>query len=72
MVDTWPGRGTTAPRPKAISGVVHHPPTEIVSTIPDDVLNPVPAYPGVRTLLAVEAFAGPDLKRDVEQRLTRQ
>ena len=56
---------------KTISAVVHRPLAEIVAGLPDDVLNPVLEYPGVRELLKVETIDDRRLKDAFQQRLAR-
>lgn len=56
---------------KAISAVTHRSLADIIAAMPDDVLNPVLAYPGVRELIAVEAIDDPDVKHAFQQRFAR-
>lgn len=50
-----------------ISQTAHRPMAEIIGALPDDVVNPVLTYPGVRELIAVETIDAPDLKLALQQ-----
>ena len=56
---------------KDISATAHRPMNEIINTLPDDVLNTVLLYPGVRELIAVETIDDPALKNAFQQRYAR-
>ncbi len=56
---------------ESISSLAHRPMAEIINNLPDHVLNPVLAYPGVRELIALETISEPALKDALARRYTR-
>jgi ribose 5-phosphate isomerase RpiB len=56
---------------KNISGMTHHSMAEIITSLPDDVLNPILQFPGVWDLIAVETIDDPAFKYALQQRYAR-
>ncbi len=56
---------------EVISQVAHRPLKDIIVALPDDVVNPVLAYPGVSDLIAVETIEAADLKQAFQERYLR-
>lgn len=57
---------------RVISAAAHRPMAEIIKQLPDEILNPVLEYPGVRDLIAVDDIGdNPDLKDVFSQRYAR-
>jgi len=54
---------------QAISAATHRPMAEIIACLPDDVLLPTLAYPGVKELIQVDSIEFPVLKEAFRRRL---
>ena len=56
---------------EVISQAAHRPLKDIILALPDDVVNPVLAYPGASDLIAVETIEAADLKQAFQERYLR-
>lgn len=56
---------------KKISAISHRSMAEIITTLPDDILNPTLQFPGVWNLIAVETIEDPILMDALQQRYAR-
>jgi ribose 5-phosphate isomerase RpiB len=56
---------------KIISRTTHRPLAEIIERLPDDILNPVLTFPGVRELLAVESIEAAVLREAFQRRYAK-